>query len=137
MEFFQSLVAHLNGFDDDEIHDFKMRVLQVMSSIKDKKMMVYQSTYIASPFTGYQHNPFTVMQPPPQIQSSPISRTYSNTSPRHSPYPQREATSHPSSSYTYYDNLHNVPSPQNPYSLPSPSSASMSSENSNDYSTQN
>nr|XP_023028467.1 uncharacterized protein LOC111516548 [Leptinotarsa decemlineata] len=65
ISFFQGLLPHLNNFDDSEILEFQMGVLEVISKIKNKRKNTTQPRPLPSQTPSYypNNNPF------PQHQS--------------------------------------------------------------------
>ncbi|XP_043483602.1 uncharacterized protein LOC122512050 [Leptopilina heterotoma] len=105
MSFFQGVIPHLEKFSSEEVLQFQMGVLQLISTINERKN--YQAP-----------NPFSLMQPPTYNTPSPFqSQTYiapNRFSSTNSPSPQRQTSPHPSTSFSFFDNnkcatIHQLP----------------------------
>ena len=75
ISFFQGLLPHLNKFDDSEILEFQMGVLEVISKIKNKRRNTAQPQFLTPQTPPYYPNNY----PFPQHQSFSTSlMSYSN-----------------------------------------------------------
>lgn len=107
ISFFQGLLPHLNNFDDSEILEFQMGVLEVISKVKNKRKNTTQPQLLPPQTPSYYPNnyPFSQHQP---LSTSQMS--YSNQfSAINSFQPQQPQTLSPNRQ------IHQFNNPQNRY----------------------
>lgn len=96
ISFFQGLMPHLNKFDDSEILEFQMGVLELISKINNKRKNTAQPLPHASQTHSYYPNnyPFPQYQPCPSSQM-PYSNQFSPINSFQTIQPQTHQTPNP------------------------------------------
>lgn len=107
MMFFQGLLPHLNKFDDGEVLEFQMGVLQVISNINDKRKRVQP----LPPQTLYYNQNYPHSQQPSFPQYQPIHSNQLNTNNTfQAPFPQTHHLQNPQHFNQQFNTNNQVPS---------------------------
>ena len=81
LSFFHSLLPHLDKYDENEILEFQMAVLQVIANINQRKKMVSCQPSLQLPVDSYQPpQPTTNISQPHLLSSNSAAQYYQNFS---------------------------------------------------------